>query len=317
MNGVTADEAIIDEAAQWMALLQSGHASPEEHQAFRQWSNSDPRRAEIFRAMGAGLGVLENDKLRRMPRESLLHTLNAPSGRRRFVRNALSLVGAVSTLGLIARLTDVWPQPGLLSTRTGERLSLTLADGSALMLDARTNVLERFDQDRRLLQLLDGKLLVDVAKDSQRPFIVQTAQGQMRALGTRFLVDQRDGQTGISMLHSQVEIRTRSGVVQVIRAGERAVFDADRVLELQASTGAESAWTQGLLEVRDQSLGALIASLRSYRRGIIRVSPAAENLRLSGIFPLDDTDRALQLLAGSLPVKIDYHSPYWVNIDVR
>lgn len=317
MNGAAADEGIIDEAAQWLALLQSGHASPEEHQAFRQWRNADPRRAEIVGAMGAGLGVLENDTLRRMPRESLLHTLNAPSGRRRFMRNALSLVGLVSTAGLIARLTDVWPQPGVLSTRTGERLSLTLADGSALTLDARSKVLERFDQDRRLLQLLDGKLLVDVAKDSQRPFIVETTQGRMRALGTRFLVEQNEGQTGISMLHSQVEIRTRNGAVQVIRAGERAVFDADRVLALETSTGAESAWTQGLLEVRDQSLGALIASLRNYRRGIIRVSPAAKNLRLSGIFPLDDTDRALQLLAGSLPVKIDYHSPYWVSIDVR
>lgn len=317
MSGTAADELIIDEAAQWMALLQSGHASPEEHQAFRQWRNADPRRAEIFTAMGAGLGVLENGKLRRMPRESLLHTLNAPSGRRRFMRNALSLVGIVSTAGLIARLSDVWPQPGVVSTGTGERLSLTLADGSALMLDARSKVLERFDQDRRLLQLLDGKVLVDVAKDSHRPFIVETPQGQMRALGTRFLVEHNDEQTGISMLHSQVEIRTRNGAVQVIRAGERAVFGVDRVFELQASNGAESAWTQGLLEIRDQSLGSMINSLRDYRPGIIRISPAAENLRLSGIFPLDDTDRALQLLAGSLPVKIDYHSPYWVSIDVR
>lgn len=317
MKGTAPDEVIVDEAAQWMALLQSGHASPEEYQAFQQWRNVDPRRGEIFGAMGAGLGVLNNDRLRQLPRNSLLHTLNAPSGRRRFLRNALSLAGVVSTAALVARLGNGWLQPGMLSTGTGERLSLTLIDGSALMLDARSQVVERFDQQRRLLQLLDGKVWVDVARDARRPFVVETAQGQMRALGTRFLVEQGEGQTSISMLHSQVEIRTRSGAVQVIRAGERALFDADRVLALQPTSDAESAWTQGLLEVRDQPLGNVIESLRNYRRGIIRISPAAAALRLSGIFPLDDTDRTLQLLAASLPVLIDYHSPYWVNIDVR
>ena len=40
-------------------------------------------------------------------------------------------------------------------------------------------------------------------------------------------------------------------------------------------------------------------------------------LRLSGIFPLDDSQGALQLLAKSLPVQIDYHSPYWVSIERR
>lgn len=317
MNGLASDEVIIDEAAQWMAVLQSGHASPEEYQAFRQWSSADPRRAEIFRTMGAGLGVLESDNLRRMPRDNLLHTLNAPSGRRRFVRNMLSLMGVVSTVGLVARMTHVWPMPGVLSTGTGERLSFNLDDGSALMLDARSKVLERFDHAQRLLQLLDGRLWVDVAKDTQRPFIVETSQGHMRALGTRFLVENEEGLTRISMLHSQVEIKTRSGASQIVRVGQRASFDAERILALEDATGSESGWMEGMLEVRDQPLIDVIEALRNYRRGIIRVSTAASDLRLSGIFPLDDTDRALQLLAGSLPVRIDYHSPYWVNIDVR
>lgn len=317
MTGAAPDEVIIDEAAQWMALLQSGHASLEEQQAFGQWRSADPRRGEVFKAMGAGLAVLENDTLRRMPRDSLLQTLNAPSGRRRFVRNALSLVGVVSTAALVARITEVWPQPGVCSTGTGERRSLTLADGSALMLDARSKVLQRFDAERRLLQLLDGKLWIDVAKDHRRPFIVQTAQGQMRALGTRFLVEQEQGQTRLSMLHSQVQIRTLGGAARIVDAGEQVVFDADQVSTPAPTSGAESAWTQGRLEIRDQPLGRLIDALRDYRRGIIRVSPAAEALHLSGIFPLDDTDRALQLLARSLPVAINYHSPYWVSIDIR
>lgn len=317
MSTIVSDEAMIDEAAQWMALLQSGHASAQEHSAFRRWREGDPRRAEIFNRMGSGVPVLGNEDLRRMPRDSLLHTLNAPSGRRSFLRNTLALAGVASFASIVMRLYDSGLPADTLRTGTGERLNLTLEDGSALSLDARSKVVKQFNPQQRLLQLLDGKLLVDVAKDRLRPFIVETEQGRMRALGTRFLVQQGEGQTQITMLHSQVQITTRSGAVQVINAGQKATFDTQGILKLEAASGGEAAWTRGLLEVRDRSLGDVVEALRDYRRGIIRVSPEAASLRLSGIFPLDDSQSALQLLAKSLPVQIDYHSPYWVSIERR
>jgi transmembrane sensor len=227
------------------------------------------------------------------------------------------LVGFVSFASIVTRLSDTWLPSGALRTGTGERLNLTLEDGSALNLDARSTVVTHFDAQQRLLALLDGKLLVDVAKDRLRPFIVETEHGRMRALGTRFLVQQGAGQTQITMLHSQVEITTRSGAVQVITAGQKATFNGQGILKLGTASGGEAAWTQGLLEVRDRSLGEVVEALRDYRRGIIRVSPEAASLRLSGIFPLDDSQSALQLLAKSLPVQIDYHSAYWVSIERR
>jgi len=219
--------------------------------------------------------------------------------------------------GLVTRLSDTCAPAGLLRTGTGERLNVTLDDGSALSLAARSKVMPLFDRQQRLLQLLDGQLLVDVAKDSARPFIVETSHGRMQALGTRFVVQQQADRTQITMLHSQVEITTRNGSRQLIKAGQQATFNQDGVLSLHASAGDEAAWTQGLLEVRNRSLGEVVEALRDYRRGIIRVSPEAARLRLSGIFPLDDSDSTLQLLAKSLPVQVDYHSAYWVSIELR
>jgi len=317
MSTPLSDDALIDEAAHWMALLQSGQVSVAEHQAFLQWRNADPRRAEMVKAMEGGLVGIDHDTLSRLPRDSLLHALAAPSGRRRFLRTALSVAGAVSMAGLVARFTDVWPEPGLLQTGTAQRRNLTLADGSTAILDARSRLVQRFDHDQRLLRLTDGKAWLDIAKDPGRPFIVETAQGRIRALGTRFVVEQGDGQTHVSMLHSQVQVRTRGGDTQIISAGEHARFDAEHIVDVQALTGAESAWTQGQLEVHDQALGTVIDALRDYRPGIIRLSPEVKDLRLSGIFPLDDSDRALQLLARSLPVSVRRRGPYWVEIDVR
>jgi transmembrane sensor len=311
------DEAVVDEAAQWMALLQSGEVNAGERAAFEAWCAADPRHQQIIEQMGGGLNLLRNPTLRGVPRNSLLHSLNAPSSRRRFISGSLSVLGIALLAGLLGRRYGWLPEAGELATGTGERRDFTLEDGSALTLNARSRVIARFDATQRLLTLRAGELLVDVAKDSARPFVVETEHGRMRALGTRFLVQQEDDATRLVMLHSQVEVVTRGGARQVVEAGESLLFDAQNVLALELSNGHESAWVQGRLEVRDRPLSEVIDGLRRYRRGILHLSPDVAALRLSGLYPLDDSDRTLQLLERSLPIRVTWHNPYWVSIDAR
>lgn len=63
--------------------------------------------------------------------------------------------------------------------------------------------------------------------------------------------------------------------------------------------------------------GEVLEALRAYRRGIISVADDAAALRVSGIYPLDDSGAALALLEQSLPIRLDYHGPYWVSIASR
>nr|WP_315446972.1 FecR family protein [uncultured Pseudomonas sp.] len=312
-----ADEAVIDEAAQWMALLQSGEVSLGERAAFDAWRTADPRHQQIIEQMGGGLNLLRNPSLRGLPRNSLLHSLNAPSSRRRFISGSLSVLGVALLAGLLGRRYGWLPEAGELATGTGERRDFTLEDGSALTLNARSRVLPVFDAHQRLLALRSGALLVDVAKDPARPFVVETEHGRMRAMGTKFLVEQGEDATRLVMLHSQVEVVTSGGARQVVEAGENLLFNSQNILSLQRNKGHESAWVQGRLEVRDRPLSEVIDSLRRYRRGILHVSPEVADLRLSGLYPLDDSDQTLQLLEHSLPIRVTWHNPYWVSIEPR
>ncbi len=312
-----ADETLIDEAAQWMALLQSGDVSLGERAAFEAWRTADPRHQQIIEQMGGGLNLLRNPNLRAVPRNSLLHSLNAPSSRRRFISGSLSVLGVAVLAGLLGRRYGWLPEAGELSTGTGERRDFALQDGSALTLNARSRVVPLFDSTQRLLALRSGELLVDVAKDPSRPFVVETEHGRIRALGTKFLVQHNDDSTRLVMLHSQVEVVTASGARQVVEAGESLLFNDLGILSLQRSNGHESAWTQGRLEIRDRPLSEVIDSLRRYRRGIVHVSAEVADLRLSGLYPLDDSDRTLQLLERSLPIRILWHNPYWISIEPR
>lgn len=311
------DETLLDEAAQWMALLQSGDVSLQERAAFDAWRVADPRHQQIIEQMGGGLNLLRQSNLRGVSRDSLLHSLNAPSSRRRFISGSLSVLGIAVLAGLLGRRYGWLPEAGELATGTGERREFALEDGSTVTLNARSRVVPRFDNIERLLELRSGELLVDVAKNPTRPFVVETGHGRMRALGTRFLVQRGEDSTRLVMLHSQVEVVTASGARQVVEGGESLVFDRQNILALERSKGQENAWVQGRLEVRDRPLSEVIDRLRNYRRGIIHVSPDVAGLRLSGLFPLDDSDRTLQLLERSLPIRVTLHNPYWVSIEAR
>jgi len=309
------DESMIGEAAQWLALLQSGQASAEELRAFEQWQAGDPLRAQVVRQMSLGLGGLQGGCVQGLSSERLLQALNTPrSSRRQFVHGSLAVAG-VALVGLWA---SRWQgeEGEILQTGTGERRDLLLPDGSRLVLDARSQVAVRFDTGQRLVQLTRGQLLVDVRHDPTRPLLVATAEGRIRALGTRFQVEQQATGTQLTMLHSRVEVTTLGGQRAEVGEGQQIRFEAQRLFALESVRGDATAWIEGRLEVRDRSLGEVIEQLRRYRPGIIRVSAAAARLRLSGIYPLDDSERSLQLLAKSLPIRISRHSDYWVSIDV-
>jgi transmembrane sensor len=55
--------------------------------------------------------------------------------------------------------------------------------------------------------------------------------------------------------------------------------------------------------------------LRDYRPGVLRVEPRAAQIRISGVFSLDDTERTLRVLAETQPVRVNTRTPYWVTIE--
>jgi transmembrane sensor len=110
------DETLIDEAAQWLALLQSGEAGMASGPRSRPGGYADPRHQQVIEQMGGGLNLLRNPNLRNVPRNSLLHSLNAPSSRRRFISGSLSVLGVALLAGLLGRRYGWLPEAGELST---------------------------------------------------------------------------------------------------------------------------------------------------------------------------------------------------------
>ncbi|MGH8487252.1 MAG: FecR domain-containing protein, partial [Pseudomonas sp.] len=168
------------------------------------------------------------------------------------------------------------------------------------------------------LRLYRGEIMVQTASDLHaRPFEVHTAEGRVRALGTRFSVRSEEGSSQVSVLQHAVEIRPVDSPLLMLRmdAGQSVSFNQRQIGTAHPAAPGTGAWTQGMLTVIEWRLADFISELRRYRPGVLRCAEAIADLRLSGAFRIDDTDTILENLSASLPVNVRYLTRYWVSIE--
>ncbi|MFJ3054428.1 DUF4880 domain-containing protein [Herbaspirillum sp. NPDC087042] len=315
---MSSEEKIVEQAIEWMLLLEQGDLSTSERARFEHWQAADPRHAmayanlaqsvqqfDVPRQVGAAPGILRN-------------TLQQKSKRRKTLKQIAALAGlAVSAGVLLDRVTPLGSLSADLHTATGQRQRTTLADGSVLILNARSAIDHLIRPDLRQVRLLAGELQVQVAQRGALPFSVETVHGSASATAGILTMSLQTMRTDVVAAQASALIHTRNGTRGELAAGRHTWFDTDTVAPPRPNDGSEGAWVDGYFTASDTTLADVVAALRPYRKGLLRLDPAVAQLRISGAFPLDDTDRALSALASALPISVSRLSPYWVSISTR
>ncbi|KEY89877.1 fec operon regulator FecR [compost metagenome] len=309
--------ASLQEAAHWYVQLQDEAADPQvrhqwqrwldqhgDHQAAWHYVQRVGQRFAPLQAEGAAAGrALREHDPRRFSRRTGLKTL--------LVLGASSLLGWQAWRG--APLSS-WSAD--LATGIGETRVTRLADGSQLWLGAQSAVDLEFSALSRVLKLRFGEILVETAADPRRPFFVDTAQGRMQALGTRFAVCQLGDSTRLNVYAGAVEVCTAlRGERLIVQAGQQVDFSAQGISTARPAQSAGESWIQQRLNAEDMPLAQLLQTLGRYRHGHLGWHPAVAQLSVMGAFPLDDTDRALELLQAALPVRVQRVTPWWVSVE--
>ena len=327
-RGVTVEH--LKQAADWYATLGDAAVSDQERAAWRAWLAGSRPRPGVATHRG---GQPQVHAIARKTSAGQLQPRRTGGGRRRrppLAGHAARRVvnGLAGILGLGAATWLGWrhtPLPALVAalradyaTGTGERRELRLADGSRVWLNTGTALQVRYQDSMRSLALLAGEILIETAPDAQgRPFFVQTRFGRLQALGTRFTVRLTDQQTRLDVFDGAVEILTQYGGQRRIEAGGAARFDDRALTPLDGADDMRAAWSKGILLADNMPLGDLLAELSRYRRGHINVAPAVASLKVMGVYPTDDTDQALAMLAQTLPIHIHHSLPWWITVDAR
>ncbi|WP_454723863.1 FecR domain-containing protein [Delftia acidovorans] len=325
---------VLDEAAEWLMRLHDSGATDADRAACERWRQADPQHALAWERAERLLG-----KLGGLPAALAMPALDRPRSHRAQRRAAVARLAALLAVAPAGWLAwQAWyaaDQRGWgadLRTATGERRTEHLADGSRLLLDTASAVDIRFDGALRLLTLRQGAISIETAADTatpHRPFVVDTAHGRLRALGTRFTVRQEGGRADggpvrLAVTEGAVEVTLRGAAspALVVQAGQQTVLTAGgvagQVAVPQPLQPEATAWTHGMLMADAMPLAAFCAELSRYRPGLLQCAPEVRALRVSGSFPLGDTDRTLTMLASTYPVDVQTRMRgYWITVVAR
>ncbi|WP_242675157.1 FecR family protein [Phytopseudomonas dryadis] len=314
MNQHGMSPAILEQAAEWLVKLDAGECRQAE---LDNWREAAPEHARALQSLQGMLGHFQ--QIAPGPARAALRAAHRKPGTR--LGTALALCTALLLPGWL--LWQHTPPSYLLAdirTCTGQWHSQRLDDGSQISLNGRSAVDLRFDARERRLQLLQGEILVDVAADRQRPFIVETAHGRIRALGTRFIVQQDGDGTRLLMLESKTAVSAAGSSQETqVAAGQQVRIDQHGVSTPGAldTRGLEQAWQQRQLVAQDRPLPEVLEELARHHRGYLRFdNQALRDLRVSAVLPLDDGPRALRLLAQSMGLTVSHYSP-WITVIER
>ena len=186
-----------------------------------------------------------------------------------------------------------------------------LEGGAELWLNTGSAV--RTDPGGRRLTLLAGELRMDTGA-APAPWEVRTRQARFTATQARFLLRQIEDATLLDMQRGDLRIAPVRGAESRTEPGGRyRVTDWDARREPAPPFDAES-WADGVLTVRGMRLADFLQELSRYQRGWISCDPAVADLRVSGVFLLDDLPGALNTLSRALPTRIERYAGLWTRV---
>jgi transmembrane sensor len=298
-------------AARWLALLDSGNASEADLLRLAQWRASSSLHEDAWQKAS-----LLRERFSGLPGALAMATLDRPdAGRRALLKQALGVAALLPAAWLASRELPLEAWTADMRTGIGERRQVLLSDGTFVQLNTDSAV--DIDLRARRLALLRGEVALRVPDSLS--LAVQVPYGQVALSAGDFnagevclrLVDEA---CRVSVVKGLASLQPLRGAAQVLQAGQQASLQVAGVGPVTALDEWLLGWREGVLRLDDRPLGELLHELRRYRPGVLRWAPELEQLRVTGTFRLDDTDRVLALLAASLPLQVQARTRFWVSL---
>lgn len=237
-------------------------------------------------------------------------------------RQALKMLSGALLLGSaawVSRDLTGWQRwTSDVATATGERRSLQLPDGTRLQLNTDSAVDLDFNPQQRLIKLVRGEILVACGAGSSAPLLVQTRHGLFEGIDGRFAVRQGSDCTRLSVVSGNVAIHSphqADGLSTQVHAGESYLVRHTDAVPAPPMNMDVGAWADGLIVTRGMRLADFLAEVGRYRHGYLGCGDEIADLRLSGVFRLEDTDKLLAILPQTLPVQVRYRTRWWVSLE--
>lgn len=196
----------------------------------------------------------------------------------------------------------------IVSVDKGQKANLTLPDGSKVWVnsDSRITYGSQFNDEERIIHL-DGEAYFEVAPDKDRPFIVQTKDLAVQALGTSFDVKSYSDDLFVSTVLLTGEVRVKSDFCSMtLIPNEKIIFD--KVSGKMEKTNVEdavhySAWKSNTLAFEAETFENIVKTLQRFYNTQIRFeSESLKKYRFTGSPGNTSLESVLQILSLTSPL---------------
>lgn len=332
-----------DQAASWWVRLHAETVTPSDQSAFGEWVARSPERVGAYLRMARLMGALKRDGVRwpDTPAEVLIREAKASppevlsisrgyrgEGSQRSNEDTPKQVRFLTGIAasLLIAVSAAWvffAGPQHYRTAIGEQRSVLLADGSVITLNTASRIEVDLQEDRRLIRLLEGEALFNVAPDRSRPFDVVAGNTTLQAVGTQFNVDRRSKITTVTVVEGRVAVSstprgsgpggsgqerrtTPDPLSAILSAGEQLVVTPTAIAKpKRANIAVATAWTQRQLIFEKRPLGEVAEEFNRYNRDAIEIADAGlRQQQVTGVFQANDPTSFMTFLAQIPTVKI-------------
>ena len=291
------ESQIARQAANYVVAVYSGDMSAEQESQFYDWLEQSARHKREYHNQ---LALFEQAP------ENFI-----PKNKNHFWK-VLSAVAAMLLVAVLWLQVEQFipAQATQYASALGEQKTLTLSDGSKLTLNTDSRIAVSFDEQTRKVDLIQGEVFFDVAKDITRPFVIEAGEQTISVLGTAFNVYLQEQTTTVSVTHGLVSVDTQEKGTEphLLKANMKAAFNNKTAAITQLSANELSSllsWREGVYKANNTRLDTLVNELNRYRsRKITFTDPSAKQLKVSGVFELNNSDEAVKGLSLILPIKV-------------
>jgi transmembrane sensor len=295
------------EARDWFVRLRSETVSAEDIAEWETWLRAGPAHGAAYDRVAEAWTIAATVTLEQPTRAQLAADTYdgsiavrqwAPS-RPRSSRFAWGAVAAAMAACIAAVIWTQSPAPEMAQTQQiitarAQHRDALLPDGSKVVLGGMTMLEVNYGRSRRTIVLQSGEALFRVVHETSRPFVVETALGDITAVGTAF--DVNVGATAVVLSVSEgvvsfdpaaLRFKAVDGKPMRVSAGERLLINAAGARVVRIDPGLPPSWTEGRLEYRNQALELVLDDVNRYSDQPIRLGdPALRNLAYTGTVSL-------------------------------
>lgn len=318
-------DCIDSQASAWLIAITDTRLPPHQQREFDAWCSADPRNAATYAEMRATwddipalTGLAQLVPVAKVAPAHERH----PAGARRWRPLAIGALSALAAaaIAVVAVPPELYRPAPRYATALGEIRTLTLPDGSTVVLGAKSAIALAFTPTERRVVLTGGEAYFDVIHNPARPFAVEAGDSIVRDVGTQFNVNVAQGSVRVSVVEGRVAVArsgARAAPQQQLRAGQRVELLA-AIPDASTSAGTATApitilpssspvaWRDGRLIYDNVRLADLAADVnRYYAPGVTLATPTVGEVRVTASFRTGEIAAFMTALSATLPVRAE------------